>query len=539
MPAIISLSGQLADFDGPVLLTILELAESSGALRVDSPSGTGLLFFDKGAVVHAEARPRGDNATVHGDLAAFHVLGWQEGEFFLQHRDSTPASNVERSNQGLCLDAMRLLDESRHGKPRFALTGEPPEDLDPAKKRLTAALSARTSTLATLATTCGISPLTAYWHLEQLKDFGAVTRCEIEGAPGMVPATSPAEVIRVLVVDDSTLMQRAIRRILEADQMIEVVGTANDGREALELLSALKPDVISLDLFMPVMDGVTTLKRIMLTAPVPTVIMTSANPEDLDRTFESILQLGAIDFITKPARSRGSMETQAANIRNRFRKAAAVSLRGIRMMFRPPERPAKLGGLRQDCQGAVVAIGGTGGCLSLMQLVTCLDPGLQVAVLSVLAFPKEFLKGLAAYLDKWSAFDVVLAQEGRPIQAGVCYLASTAEPPRIRRSGDPAIFVRGHRHLRGITPTLMDVASAFEDKAIGLLLSGEAGDSLAGLAAVRAAGGIALAQLPTSCLDPEQSHAAIDQGLIDRVVLLPNLTSDLSQILAGRVASRI
>ncbi len=538
MPAI-RLSGQLADFDGPVLLTLMELAESSGSLRVDSPSGTCLLFFDKGAVVYAEALPRGDRETVDGDLAAFHVLGWQEGEFRLSRPDSTPANNVERSNQALCLDAMRLLDESRNGKPCFVATGTLPEAPSAAEKRVTEALSARPSTLAALATTCGMSPLTAYWHLEQLENFGAVTRREVEGAPGLVPVASSAEIIRVLVVDDSPLMQRAIRRILEADQMIEVVGTAKNGREALELLSTLKPDVVSLDLFMPVMDGVTTLKRIMLTAPVPTVIMTSANPEDLDRTFESILQLGAIDFITKPARSRGSMETQAANIRHRFRKAAAVSLRGIRMMFRPPKPPAKLGALRQECQAAVVAVGGTGGCLSLMQLVTCLDPGLQVAVLGVLAFPEEFLKGLATYLDKWSAFDVVLAEEGRPIQAGVCYLASIAEPPRIRRSGDLALFVPGHRHIQGATPTLMDVAAAFEDRAIGLLLSGEAGDTPAGLAAVRAAGGIALAQLPTSCLDPEQSHEAIDQGLIDRVVLLPNLTSDLSQILAGRIASRL
>ncbi len=521
----ISLSGQLADFDLPQIISVLEVGRVSGRLQANSPEGDGALFFFQGEIVAAEA------GLFSGELAAFLVLSWNIGTFDFSRDTIERDRQIHRSNQGLCLEGMRLIDVSiSDGAIYSPLAGTGVNRLADEQERVLAATDGK-SNLKQIAAACGWPELAVCYFLEQLERAEVVTR----QAPGTPVETVEEPRLRVLLVDDSKLMQKVLRRAYESDPGIKVVGVAENGEQALRMLHELKPDVVSLDLYMPVMDGVTALKRIMLSQPTPTVIVTSANPEDLDLTFESILRFGAIDFITKPTKSRGALDMQTGNMVERLYKAARVNLRGLRMV-QPPPAAARKHAFRGECRGLIAAIAGTGGCLSFMQLVTALPTDLPFAMVGVLRFPESFLKAFVAYLNKCAPFDVQLANDGAPVLGGMCYLASEANYVRLEESAQgPVLRVKPRRDEVGLSDLFLDVGRIFKERGVGLILSGNREESLSGLASIRATNGITMAQLPESCVDPELPQRAIELELIDRVVLLPQISNDLSQTLMTRL----
>jgi two-component system chemotaxis response regulator CheB len=523
-----SLAGQLADFELPQILMVLEASRVTGGLTVTSAGSHGSIFFADGQILDATAE------TASGELAVFDILSWYEGEFLFTRGGEAPERTIDRSSQGLCLEAMRLIDESHNEALAFTPTpNTEAQGLDRDERRVLKALG-EAGTVGAVAKVAGESAVTVYYRLEELERRGLVVRGDALTMRAELSNAAPRRV-RVLVVDDSVLMQKVLKRTYESADDIEVVGMASNGQEALEMLPRLKPDVVSLDLYMPVMDGVTTLKHIMLSQPTPTVVVTSANADSLETTFESILRFGAIDFITKPSQSRGSIADQNDNIVDRIRKAARVDLRGLRL-FQPPPRPReKRHARRGEARGAIVACGGTGGCLSYMQLLTSLPVDLPFAVIGLLSFPEDFLRGFVTYLNKCASFDVELAHDGAELSSGVCYLAPASHTPRIE-NGSSAPYLRLEESSEGSSYALFtDAVQAFRHQSVGLVLSGEGNDAFAGLAAVRAAGGITLAQLPASCVDPEQSQQATEQGLVDRVVVLPHISNDLSQLIMSRL----
>jgi two-component system chemotaxis response regulator CheB len=378
-----------------------------------------------------------------------------------------------------------------------------------------------------------MSPLEALYRLEQLERMDAASRKRPDVAATAAAGGTEAK-LRVLIADDSSLMQKVLARVYESAGDIEVVGVAADGKQALDLISRLKPDLVSLDLYMPVMDGVATLKHIMVTHPTPTVVVTSASPEDLDLTFESILRFGAIDFIAKPSRSRGGMERQVDDILRRLRKAARVKMRGLRFL-QPPPRPMRVHSSPGQCQALIASVAGTGACLSYSQLLTSLAPDLPVGIIGLLPFPEPFLQAFVAYLQKCSAFRVEIARDGLPLQGGTCYLAGlhsavTLEP----RPDGPILRIASDPREDAAAALMLEVARHYGSRSIGLLLAGDGDGAMAGLAGIRAAGGMTMAQLAASCVDPEQSCRACELDLVDRVVLLPYLSSELSQFLVSR-----
>lgn len=515
-----SLAGQLRDFELPQVISILEYSRMTGTLRITGPDGRGSLVFEEGAMVGAEA------GTARGELAVVLLLSWTEGSFSFTRGGSTSERQPLRSNQSMVLEAARLLDESRSGQATFAPTQRPgAEELKNGTRRVFASLSGPASVIQ-VAASCGLTPLEAYFHLEELERLGAVSRCE-----GAAPAGEKRT--RILVVDDSPLMQKVLARLYESDPSLVVAGTASNGSEALDKLRELKPDLVSLDLYMPVMDGVTTLKHIMLSQPTPTVVVTAANPEALDLTFESILRFGAIDFITKPSKSRGDLAGQTASILRRAKKAARANLRGLRMVQPPPPVSNDHAG-RGPCHGVIVATAGTGGCLSYLQFLTSLPHDLPFAVVGFLPLTDEFLRAFVSYVGSCAPFDVELAADGAPLEGGVCYLASPETTVRLVPGVRGPLLSVVHGSEGTVSPAMADAADLFGPRAAGLVLSGEGDEALAGLAAIRAASGITLAQLPASCVDPEQPERAIAARLVDRVVLPSHISGSLSQLLMTR-----
>ena len=526
-----SLSGNLRDFEVSQVISLLEYARMTGSLEIVAPMGSGRLLFEEGQLAGAEAGEE------QGELAAYILVSRNEGEFHFRRGSLEGARQPMRSNQSLVLEAARLLDESADPSLAFvrALPGAPDQVMN-GTRRVFRAVDG-TASIRTVAARLGCAPLAALYHLEKLERLGAVTRCrgEASGVPAVAtPFPDAGRRIRVLVVDDSPLMQRVLVRLYESDPGFTVVGTASNGNEALERLRELRPDLVSLDLFMPVMDGPATLKRIMLTQPTPTVVVTSASPEALEVTFESILRYGAIDFITKPSRSRGDLDDQTRLILARARKAARADLRGLRMVQPPPVEPKVRAG-RVPCQGVVLAASGTGGGLSMMQLLTGLPADLPCAVLGTVPLPDEFLGAFASFMRRAAPFDVEVAEDGALLQGGVCYVAGSDRDVRLV-GGAAGVRLSVRPPGPGASPAapMMDAAELYGSRSAAIVLSGEGDGALVGLAAIRARGGITLAQLPTTCVDPEQCEKAIAAGLVDRVVLASHLSGSLSQLHLSR-----
>jgi two-component system, chemotaxis family, protein-glutamate methylesterase/glutaminase len=522
------LTGRLEDFVLPQVISLLEAVQLSGRLETTSNRGVGQIDFRRGRIVGARL------GSFNGEIAAFSILSWSSGEFRFLRDGTEPPGDLIRSNQALCLEAMRLLDESLNPTLSFAPGAEGHGgSLQEPLEQVYAATQSGCRTVKSIAAACQMSALETYYSLECLERAGAVRR-QSQEHPRSAEVGASAEVIRVLVVDDSELMRRTLTRLFQLDPSIRVVGAAAGGHEALAMLPTAKPDLITLDLHMPEMDGVTTLKRIMLTEPTPTVIVTASSPDALDQTFEMILRFGAIDFITKPSRSRGEMDEQGRYIHRRLRNAARVNLRGIRL-FQPRPSPAPRRARAGDCRALVAAVAGTGGCLSFMQLLSDIPADLPFGVLGLLPFPEDFLRAFVTYMNKYSAFELRLASDGASMASGVCYLTSGAEPWRLV-SEEGRSVLRASTNHGPCDPNLLlyDASQAFRERTVGLLLSSESRDLISGLAAVRAGGGMTMGQLPETCVDAEGPAEALKLGLVDKVAVLNRISSDLSQFYMDR-----
>lgn len=351
----------------------------------------------------------------------------------------------------------------------------------------------------------------------------------------------------VLIVDDSSFMRRLIRDMIESTPEFTVAGVARNGRDALARLRDLRPDIVTMDVEMPELDGLTTLERIMRDAPRPVVMLSGATtPRDVDLTVRA-LELGAVDFVRKPSgpisidlaevkdRLLGALRAaRAANIVALARQAATASLRG---------RVAPLAAAPLSRSGASRVIGiasSTGGPRALTQIIPRLPGDLDAAVLIVQHMPSGFTRSLAQRLDALSALSVTEAVEGELVGNGRVYIApggrhmrlvGAPAAPRIALGEDPPVW--GVRPAAD--PMLTSLAEGFGAACIGVVLTGMGRDGADGLRAVREAGGRGLVQDRGSATIYGMPQAALP--FADRAVPLDDLAATLTRLVArGAIA---
>ena len=318
---------------------------------------------------------------------------------------------------------------------------------------------------------------------------------------------------KLLVVDDSKIMRRLITSLFEADEKIQVVGEATDGIEALASIARLDPDVITLDINMPGMDGLTTLKHLMIRYPKPTVMLSTLTREGERTTFDA-LRYGAVDFITKPTQlDGGELEAQALDIIAKVHFAAAVTLESVRYIRAAPRDKTVLSS-KPRVYDRMVAFGAAeGGYGALLKIIPQLDPDLPMAYLVVLYAASPHVEAFARYLNDYSSVRVKRAVEGEPVEGGVCYLGAGAEYLTVvTRDGLQVLQV--HRapfaSRRGSIDRLMfSVAETMKHRAAGVVLSGAGEDGSEGLEEIHRMGGVAVIQAPKSCLRKDMAQAAL------------------------------
>ncbi len=346
--------------------------------------------------------------------------------------------------------------------------------------------------------------------------------------------TKDMESQKVLVVDDSSLIRRAIRRIFEGNSRLEIVGEAANGAEALDLISQVNPDVVTLDVNMPVMDGLTTLKHMMIKNPKPAVMISTLTREGASVTFDA-LKYGAVDFIPKPSQISGkSLEDQHEKIIRKISLAAQVETIAIQYLRSSEHEkgPLEDNGLPAE---RIFALGASeGGYSSLLKIIPLLRPKIHAAFLVILYAEPMYIDAFARYLNEHSMIRVLRARHGEPIQSGACYLCSGEEYLTIEKSGG-IYFLRVNPNpfpnRRGaINMLMMSLAETLKEKSAGAILSGSGFDGLEGLREILRHGGTGIVQHPKTCLCKEMPIFVLTNLNVRNIILDREIATRINQM---------
>jgi two-component system chemotaxis response regulator CheB len=344
--------------------------------------------------------------------------------------------------------------------------------------------------------------------------------------------------IKVLVVDDSAVMRALLTEIIGGAADLVVVGSAPDPLEAREMIKRLDPDVLTLDVEMPKMDGLDFLRRLMKLRPMPVVMVSSLTGRGSDTTLQA-LELGAVDFVGKPrADFPQGLEEYGNEIRDKIRAAHGARVRSASRSVapKPPQPVAKFAAPRANLDMLIAFGASTGGTEAIKDVIAALPAGLPPIVM-VQHMPETFTPSFARRLDAVGAVRVTEVANGERLQAGHAYLAPGHSHLLVTRRGGSYIAVLSkrdpvNRHRPAADVLFQSVADEARNKSIGVILTGMGKDGAMGLLAMKRAGAWNIAQDQESCVVYGMPREAVAIGAIDEVVPLKNVAERILDALA-------
>jgi two-component system, chemotaxis family, protein-glutamate methylesterase/glutaminase len=337
--------------------------------------------------------------------------------------------------------------------------------------------------------------------------------------------------LRVLIVDDSAYIRKVVKEMLSREGSIEVVGTARDGEDALELVERLRPDVVTCDLIMPGVGGVEFIRRQMAARPVPIVIVSIA-AESSERVLSG-LDAGAIDFVQKPtALATEKVYDLAEELVSKIVAAAEAPLGGLREVTpAEPLPPVSFSG-RYD----IVVIGvSTGGPQGLKSVIPRLPADFPVPLVIVLHMPIGYTEAYARRLDEASTLTVLEAREGEILRPGLVLVAPAGRHLTFHRNGDGETSVRldvrplDTPHRPSVDVLFQSAADVFGDRALGVVMTGMGADGREGAAWIKARGGAILTESEETCVVYGMPRSVVEAGLSDEAVPLDRITAAIMQ----------
>lgn len=352
--------------------------------------------------------------------------------------------------------------------------------------------------------------------------------------------------IKVLVVDDSAFMRKVITDIVNTDPDLEVVGTARDGKDALEKVQGLNPDVVTMDVEMPGVDGLAALDKIMKVSPVPVVMLSSLTKHGAEQTVKA-LQLGAVDFIAKPSGQISlDIDTVKDDILRKIKIAAGTKKKltnfTVREVYTPPVRPVpqlKTIDSASTLDKLVLIGTSTGGPKALHEVIPRFPSRLKAGILIVQHMPPGFTRSLAERLDSLSAIKVKEAEQGEKILPGCAYIAPGDYHLNVKRSpsGSKELFINltqdpprgGHRP--SVDNMLESVASQYWSDMVCVIMTGMGSDGSHGLQLIKNRGGKIIAEHQSTCIVYGMPKSAAETGAVDRIVPLQDITNEVMRLL--------
>ncbi|MBI4846859.1 MAG: chemotaxis response regulator protein-glutamate methylesterase [Candidatus Omnitrophica bacterium] len=333
--------------------------------------------------------------------------------------------------------------------------------------------------------------------------------------------------IRVLVVDNSAFMRRRISDILNTDKEIEVIDYAKTGSEAIKKVVQLKPDVITLDIDMPDIDGLTALQYIMSEIPTPVIIISAYAAPGSTNALKAV-ELGAVDIVSKPEGEISyNIDVLEKDILNKVKRASKVNVKQAqdvmnRLMMR---RPAESEKVAASLKHLVVIGASTGGPRAIKEVLPYFSADVSASFLLVQHMPPDFTKSMAERLNWSTKIEIKEAEHGDVIKPGCGYLAPGNYHMVVGRNKDEAIICL-HQGPKvscvrpSITVTMNSAVEFFGNRVIGVLLTGMGSDGAEGLKNIKKAGGVTLAEDESTCVVYGMPRAAIEANVVDKVVPL-------------------
>ena len=353
---------------------------------------------------------------------------------------------------------------------------------------------------------------------------------------------------RVVVVDDSGFFRRRVKEMLDSDARLEVIGEAANGAEAVEMAARLKPDVITMDIEMPVMDGITATRRIMQASPCPVLMFSSLTTDGAKATLDA-LDAGAVDYLPKRfedisrnrdeatralcdrvyALSRGAVRS-ASSVRRPAATSPSVAPRPGVAPLRPAAAPARRGQFR------LLAIGtSTGGPVALQEVLTKLPASFSLPILMVQHMPGSFTPAFAARLNQLCAITVKEAADGDALQPGTAYLAPGGKQMVLEQRGGRQVLrvleaEAGQTYKPCVDITFNSIAKVFPAQTLAVILTGMGADGREGCRTLKQAGSQVWSQDEASCVVYGMPAAVAEAGLSDRVLALTEFGHALAQL---------
>ncbi len=436
------------------------------AINVMKGSQQGTIHVKDGEIVHAACE------NISGEGAFYNILAWQNGSFETIEAAPPLEHTIEKNFNYLLLEAARLSD------------------------------------LRTEA--------------ENLAEEQVSWEDYSEDAVIVDEQLDSNDSLRVLIVDDSPMMCKVLTDILTVEGDIAVVGTAQNGEEALEKIAKLKPDIVTLDVNMPIMNGSTTLKHIMIKKPCPVIIISSMGSRSPENILE-FLHLGAVDFVSKPEKMEG-MANRQQRIIEKIRTAATAKI-GNFTRGRKPKVVAHLRNKTKDhspCKRLVVINSGAGGFTELVNIVHLLPSDTETSILALHEMPPEFVNSLSDYLNDITSMTVLPIQTDALLFGGKCYIGTNGASLKLNAALDGyTVNVEGIKSADSQADHIFDgflhsVCNSFGGPIQVVLLSGAAVGNLDGLRYIKEKKGQIIVQPLYSCMVPEQLEKVVQAGLADR-----------------------
>lgn len=348
--------------------------------------------------------------------------------------------------------------------------------------------------------------------------------------------------VRVLIADDSTVMRTALIRMLESSPIIRVCGTARNGAEAVEKTKLLKPDVVTMDVRMPVLDGIQALKQIMRESPRPVVMLSSLTLDGARTTLEA-LEAGAFDYLSKEDLSH---EAAALQLRYELVEKIEAAARSPLAQCKKPFKPSFLAGLESDIANGhvvprVLVLGTSTGGPKALQDILCELPGdLPVGILVVQHMPRGFTAAFADRLNGLCKLRVREARHGELFAPRTVYIAPAGQHMTVfnNRADQVQIcladFPADTTHKPSVDVTMLSVAAVFREYSLGIILTGMGSDGLEGMTAIRDAGGITIGQDEATSAVYGMPRACADRGVLQKVVALDQISGQILTALKYR-----
>ncbi|WP_022849672.1 protein-glutamate methylesterase/protein-glutamine glutaminase [Limisalsivibrio acetivorans] len=338
--------------------------------------------------------------------------------------------------------------------------------------------------------------------------------------------------LRVLIADDSALMRKKIREMIDAETGMEVVGTARDGEDAVIKARDIRPDVITMDINMPRMDGLAALSVIVEEEICPVIMLSSLTQEGAETTFEA-MELGAFDFVSKPG---GTISVNIEEVRkDLIRKLKAAGRTGYNKIKRSVQKPQKVKEAtdrieteKMVCGEEFYGVGigiSTGGPKTIFDVLPNLNPDSKASFFLVQHMPPTFTSTFAKRLNEYCTIEVKECEAGEIVRPGVCYLGKGGSHMTLYKKHNGCMTVRlnkrpEHNFMPSVDIMLESVLSCFNGRTIGIIMTGMGDDGADSMVKIKRSGGYTIAESDETCVVFGMPKEAIDRGGAD--IVLPS-----------------